>query len=373
MSAERRSANFFRGTRRDQHIAYDALEMQALRVVHESIVARAQSMRRNLSPSDLNQMLSAAQSQLRGLSPEDLRGISPSSAILKTITDASFSAVLVNDPRANAARLAGAANDPTSSVEGGGTFAARMLRLDFERENRAASSNRYEGMGGNERLSQADLQNVAAARSLARDLGMPWVANNPELLRLGPTAIKTLHEAGVQRERFERMTGDKVGFRAATAVDIAAFAKRHNLSPEQTNQLFDRVSDGVQVISGGNRAIQRELDEATRQFVTDPQAPNAKERLEAAYNRHADTPEKRKAAERTTKALEEAAQRNAVVIQRVDVSQAREGAAVAANSAGLDDPPVKRGGHASAPSATAPPATLAAPAVPAANKPPAPK
>lgn len=162
-------------------------------------------------------------------------------------------------------------------------------------------------MGG-ERLSQSDLQNMASARAAALSYGMPWALNNPELLKLGAGAIKTLHEAGVQRERFERMTGARVGFRAATAVDIAAFAKKHNLTPEQTNALFDKINNGVEIISGGNKAIQRDLDEATRRYVTGPDTPEARKALEDSYRKHADTPEKREAAEATTKALQAAAQ-----------------------------------------------------------------
>lgn len=357
MTAQRRYENFFRGTGRDRdpQIAYDSLESQALNIVRESIVAHALSMRRTLSPADLDRMLSAAQSQLRGMSPEDLRGISPSSAVLKTITDASFAAAPVADPQTRAALIAATANDPAAGTEPGNTYAARMLRLDIERAQRAASSNRYEGMSGSDRLSQGDLQNIAAARSLARDLGMSWAANNQELLRLGPSAIKTLHEAGVQRERFERMTGGRVGFRAGTAVDIAAFAKRHNLTPEQTNGLYDRINNGVETISGGNRAIQRELDEATRRYVTTPDSPESRRALEDAYRRHADTPEKRRAAEDVTRALiAPTRQRDAAAIANLRTEERTEADRQAALD-GLDGPapaaPVK---HAEAPTGDQP-------------------
>jgi hypothetical protein len=357
VTAQRRYENFFRGTGRDRdpQIAYDSLESQALNIVRESIVAHALSMRRTLSPADLDRMLSAAQSQLRGMSPEDLRGISPSSAVLKTITDASFAAAPVADPQTRAALIAATANDPAAGTEPGNTYAARMLRLDIERAQRAASSNRYEGMSGSDRLSQGDLQNIAAARSLARDLGMSWAANNQELLRLGPSAIKTLHEAGVQRERFERMTGGRVGFRAGTAVDIAAFAKRHNLTPEQTNGLYDRINNGVETISGGNRAIQRELDEATRRYVTTPDSPESRRALEDAYRRHADTPEKRRAAEDVTRALiAPTRQRDAAAIANLRTEQRTEADRQAALD-GLDGPapaaPVK---HAEAPTGDQP-------------------
>lgn len=347
MSALRRYDNFFRGTRseREPQIAFDSLEAQALNIVRESIVAHAHSMHRNLSPSDLDRMLSAAQSQLRGMSPEDLRGISPSSAILKTITDASFSAVPLTDPRTQAALMTATASDPAAGAESGRAFTSRLLRADMDRAERIASSARYDGLGGSERLSQSDLQNMASARAIAVSLGMPWALNNPELLKLGAGAIKTLHEAGVQRERFERMTGDKVGFRAATAVDIAAFAKRHNLTPEQTNRLYDKISDGVEIISGGNRGIQRELDEATRRYVTGADSPESRRALEESYRRHADTPEKKKAAEDVTRALiaptqqrdAEATARNTEAVRTAAV-EARDQAATAPVIAGLDDP-----------------------------------
>ena len=274
--AHRRYTNFFRGTsrERDPAIAYDALEAQALNVVRESIVAHALSMHRELSSADLSRMLAAAQSQLRGLPPEDLRGISPSSAILKMITDYSFAAAPVNADGTQAALAAAATLEQGAGSDFGTTFAARMLRLNRERAN----SSRYDDLDG-ERLSQSDLQNMAAARATAQDLGMSWALNNPELLKLGPSAIKTLHEAGVQRERFERMTGKSVGFDASTAVEIAAFAKRHKLTPEQTNKLYDKISDGVEVISGGNKTIQGELRDATRAYVTGVDTPEARKAL----------------------------------------------------------------------------------------------
>jgi hypothetical protein len=159
------------------------------------------------------------------------------------------------------------------------------------------------------------------ARTLAVALGMGWAVNNPELLRLGPSAIKTLHDAGVQRERFERMTGDKVGFRAATAVDIAAFAKRHNLTPAETNRLYDRINDGVEILSGGNRAIQRELDEATRRYVTGPDTPAARQELERAYNTHANTPERQEAARTSTQALIAVAQQTNAKVVKAEVRE----------------------------------------------------
>ncbi len=336
VGAQRRRSNFFRDTagQPEAGIAHDALEAQALNLVRASLEADALDNRRDLKSADMDRMLSAAKGKLRGLSERELRGISASSALLKSLTDYSLAAAPITDQRSPAALAAAVERERAASADGGNGLTARLLRADIERAERAASGARYDGMGG-ERLSPADLQNMASARSLAVSLGMPWALNNPELLKLGPAAIKTLHEAGVQKERFERMTGDRVGFRAATAVDIAAFAKKHNLTPEQTNALFDRINNGVEIISGGNKAVQRELDEATRRYVTGPDTPESRKALEDSYKKHATTPEAQKAAVETPKAIIEATQREATAVVKAD-------AAVVANQGDLDDPPAKK-------------------------------
>lgn len=233
-----------------------------------------------------------------------------------------------------------------------------------------------DGQAANGNLTFEQARNMAAARAMASELGMPWAANNPELLKLGPAAIKTLHEAGVQRERFERMTGDKVGFRASTAVAIAAFAKRHNLTPEETNQLYDKISNGAEIVSGGNRAIQRELDQATNAYVTGADTPEARDKLRQAWDKHADTPEKKAAAAQATQAVIDAANQTRAKEAKAEV---KEQAAVAKKTEGLGDlegpPPADTKKDATVPPAAPAPATsgsLPAKAAPPA-KPPAPK
>ena len=94
------------------------------------------SLARELSsPADLSRMLAAAQSQLRGLPPEDLRGISPSSAILKTITDYSFSAAPMTDLRSQAELAAAAALEQEKAPMQARRLAARMVRIAMERAN----------------------------------------------------------------------------------------------------------------------------------------------------------------------------------------------------------------------------------------------
>jgi len=395
--AERRRTNFFRDVTREPEtsVALDALKEQALNLVRASLEADALENRRDLRPDDMDRMLSAARGKLRGMSERELRGISASSASLKTLTDYSLTAAPVKDLRSPAALAAAAAErEKAASVDGANGLAARLLRADMERAERLASGARYDGLSG-DRLSQSDLQNMASARSAAISLGMPWALNNPELLKLGPAAIKTLHDAGVKQERFERLTGDKVGFRASTAVDIAAFAKRHNLSPEQTNALFDKISNGVEIISGGNKAIQRELDEATRKYVAGPDTPESRKALQDAYSKHATSPEAQQAAVETPKAIIDATQRQSAAVAQAEVKEVKAedkvvkadekvvkaDVAVSANQGDLDDPPAKKADDqpAAAPQATsgaaAPPnaAPKAAPPASPAARPPAPK
>lgn len=387
--AERRRTNFFRDVTREPEtsVALDALKEQALNLVRASLEADALDNRRDLRPDDMDRMLSVAKGKLRGMSERELRGISASSASLKTLTDYSLTAAPATDQRSPAALAAAAEREKAASVDGGNGIAARLLRADMERAERLASGARYDGLSG-ERLSQSDLQNMASARSAAISLGMPWALNNPELLKLGPAAIKTLHDAGVKQERFERMTGDKVGFRASTAVAIAAYANKHNLTPEQTNALYDKISNGVEIISGGNKAIQRELDEATRKYVSGPDTPESRKALQDAYSKHATTPEAQRAAVETPKAIIDATQRQSAAVAQAEVKEVKAedkvvkaDVAVSANQGDLDDPPAKRADDqpAAAPQATtgaaAPPnaATKAAPPASLAARPPAPK
>lgn len=332
-----------------------------------------------LASTIAGQVLPSVIKQFAGMAPEQLSSQPAFRSMLQLyIAPGSTDERIAAQKRLQAANVTSADFAAAIRAADAGLGSTLLGRRGADGTERAASGARYDGMGG-ERLSPTDLQNMASARSAAISLGMPWALNNPELLKLGAGAIKTLHEAGVQKERFERMVGDKVGFRAATAVDIAAFAKKHNLTPEQTNALFDKISNGVEIISGGNKAIQRELDEATRKYVTGPDTPEARKALEDTYKKHATTPEAQRAAVETPKAIIAAAdQAKADVAARdeklvkAEAKEVKEVAAAAVNSAGLDDPPAKSDGQPGAPAQGATPSGTA-PAAKAPAKPPAPK
>ena len=185
--AERRRANFFRNVALEPKatVEHEALEAQALNLVRASLEANALDNRRDLRPADMDRMLSAAKGKLRGMSERELRGISASSGSLKTLTDYSLSAAPVADTRSPAALALAAGREQGVGAEGDNSITARLFRADMDRAERAASSARYDGLGGGERLSHGDLQNMTSARAAAVSLGMPWALNSPELLKLG--------------------------------------------------------------------------------------------------------------------------------------------------------------------------------------------
>jgi CRISPR/Cas system CSM-associated protein Csm2 small subunit len=272
-----------------------------------------------LASTIAGQVLPSILKQFSGMSPEQLSSQPAFRSMLQLyISPATTDERIAAQKRMLAANVTSADFAAAGRLADNGLTSPLLGRRGLD-GNGPSSFARTAELGG--AMSAEVARVMDQARSEAMRLGMPWALNNPELLKLGAGAIKTLHDAGVQKERFERMVGDKVGFRAATAVDIAAFAKKHNLTPEQTNRLYDKISDSAEIISGGNKVIQRELDEATRRYVTGPDTPEARKALEESYRKHADTPEKRKAAEEVPKALIAATQRENAAVVKAEVKE----------------------------------------------------
>lgn len=302
-----------------QHLT-DTERATALPIVE----AKVEEFAANLPPKAKALIVSAAMQDPRLAEQMRTGGISFSSTIVQNAVKSAMADV--QSGKITEANIHSRGGDPNASDETGGhkgprpnaLTALEMLRLAALRER---SSAHYNGMDG-ERLTQGDLQNMASARAAAISYGMSWALNSPELLKLGPTAIKTLHDAGVKQATFERMTSDEVGIRAKTAVNFAAWAKRKNLTPEETNRLMDRASDLHESLTrylppDEKRRAQRELNEALNKYVTGPDTPEARKALEDTYKRLATTPEQIAASEAHVKALADAkAKTDADVVTR---------------------------------------------------------
>ena len=329
-----RRANFFRATMRDPdaHTAPDAAINEALLVVGASIDAQAKSDGRQLSTVQRERALSVAQRLLRSLPRDQLHSISAHSGMLKSITDQSLTVTPVTEPRAvAAARL----DDRSQGVEAGSDPASAPFgRRALDDDGRPTSSSRFAELGPASEATRV----MQEARGEAIRLGMPWAANNQDLLRLGAPAIRTLHEAGVQRQTFERMTSDKVGIRAATAVNFAAWARRHNMTPEQTNRLMNNTSDLHERLSAGRpaeerREVQRDLDASFGRFLARPNTPEARRALEDDRMRHARTEQDRQHIRENTRELERASHNHAAAVRNDAPATARRDADIATRDA----------------------------------------
>jgi hypothetical protein len=284
-STQQRSANFFRGTRREreQQVAFDSLEAQALIVVRASIEAHAQSIHRDLSPADLSRLLAAAQSQLRGLSPEDLRGISPSSSILKTITDYSFSAAPMTDLRSQAELAAAAALEQGKGTDAGATLAARMVRIAMERGERGSGA-RYNELGGGERYSQADTAAIAAAMNVAREYGMTWISPR-DLLAIGPAGVKAIAETNLKESGYKALR-DGVHYQGQDFVAFAKHAKLRDFDAEKTaHAMQDLVQAQPVEQQPALEKIFKGFDHAAAASYGNPADTAARQRLEEAGQR----------------------------------------------------------------------------------------
>lgn len=363
--AANRRANFFKGTMRDPEARTvpDAAEAHALSVVKTHIETQVISEGRVLSSAQLDRALAVAQRLIRALPRDQLQSIGSHSGLLKSITDQSLAVAPIADARSAAqARL-----DERNGAGMPAPLAALMGRRGAEGADRSPSSARFAEMD-DARMTKT----MQEARGEAMRLGMPWALNNPELLKLGSGAIKTLHDAGVRRETFERMTGDRVGIRAETAVHFAAWSKRQALTPEQTNRLMDSTSNLHESLTrelpaDERRRVQRDLDQALSRYVTGPNTPEARRELEEQRMRHARTEQQREQVRANTRELEAVAQQTHAKVVKADTAVVKTEAGVAANQGDLDDPPAKK------PDGQPPATGIAAPVKPATAKQPAPK
>jgi hypothetical protein len=101
------------------------------------------------------------------------------------------------------------------------------------------SSARYEGMGTTG-LNQMQMQ----ARDIAIKSGLSWAANNPDLLRLGPSAIQALADVHLREDSYKRFKND-VGLDDKAIVNTARYAKRHNIDANQLSEDAAEVNKGL--------------------------------------------------------------------------------------------------------------------------------
>lgn len=314
--AHRRRANFFKGTI-DPHppqsvpprpqsmhvtVAYDrpqrsepaidgpyreALETEALSLVRKSLIEKAHSVGLAKIPDgDLDHMTAQAQATLRGLRTDQLAAISPSSPLLQSLTDRSFTAVMTTEAQQRAAQLAAA--DPSSALTRDGHL-HQLARFAMLRDGvdgsgtRGASGERLAGIGG-ERLTPEVMRIMESARHEAVRLGVPWAINQPDLLKLGPAAIKSIAQVQIDKQTYQRLQTDG-RFEAKDVVVLADYAKAKGIT--DARPLANATADLVQ--RGKDEAEQLRIKQVTLDYMqaataaaAKPNDPAAQQRLDQA-------------------------------------------------------------------------------------------
>ena len=278
--AEHRRANFFRGTMRDPdaHTVPDALEAQALATVATNIEAQAMAEGRVLDGFRKNHALAVAQRLLRSLPREQLQSIGSSAGLLKSITAQSLAGTPIGDLRIAAA---------LQRSDGPGASMADAATLPFGRRSegadRAASGARFSDIGGSSMSSEL-ARTMEVARHEAVRLGIPWAANQPDLLKLGPAAVRAVAEVNLKQHSYQRLRGD-AHFAAKDVVTFAHYAKSKGIT--DANAAAGAVADFVQL--GTDHAEQLRLKTTVTTFMaasnaagTAPNDAAAQERLRQA-------------------------------------------------------------------------------------------
>ncbi|OQW54887.1 MAG: hypothetical protein A4S14_14640 [Proteobacteria bacterium SG_bin9] len=168
----------------------------------------------------------------------------------------------------------------------------------------AASGARYDGINGGG-LNPTQIQ----TRNYAIQQGVMWAADNPEILKLGNSAIDIIKQTQLRKDVFDGLTKD-AGLSAKGAVGIAKIAKDRG---EDANQVGQEVTNSLRqmndrgVTGAVDERARLELDPKATQEQKDAASQKVDEALDTAVARD---PSKAEAAEKLKKRLGTAAKKN---------------------------------------------------------------
>lgn len=130
-------------------------------------------------------------------------------------------------------------------------------------------------------------------RDHAHRCGVGWMANNPELLRLGPAAIELFARTNFERQSYEQLRA--AGFEPRDAVNIARYAEGRGLD---ANELARQTARAPGLFSGGNAHVEQEWRTHLRNHFANPDAPESRTWLRENLRNMRDrgTPEQREGA-----------------------------------------------------------------------------
>ncbi len=281
-TASTRRDNFFRATMRDPdaNTAPDSVISEALAVVKTNIEAQARSEGRTLTGIQIDRALSIAQRMLRTMPRDDIRSFA-SSGQLRAIAEQSLAVAPAGDARA--ARLAASGHGAGGSAAAIATGLRGFMRGADAGERAGSSGARYSEIGGG--YGNAEITRVMQqAHYEAVRLGIPWAANQPELLRLGPSAVKAIADVQLKQQSYQRLTKE-AHFAAKDVVTLATYAKAKGIA--DANPLANATADVIRL--GGDTQQQILIKDsitgymrAVQAVAATPSDPAAQQRLDQA-------------------------------------------------------------------------------------------
>lgn len=205
----------------------------------------------HIAPDEMASMISIAKGALRGVQVADLSASTPA---LMAAIQTGFSAVRGGESEAQRASQ----REENKEKQFAGTGVAldalgRKISTDVlgiaggrggDRGVKETGA-RFDGAGGvKDGAYWGTASGLSEMRALAINSGVPWAANNPDLLRLGPTAIAAIAAVNLQQQSYQRLTKD-AGFKAKDVVALATFAKKKNVDANQLSQAWGDVAKGL--------------------------------------------------------------------------------------------------------------------------------
>jgi hypothetical protein len=98
----------------------------------------------------------------------------------------------------------------------------------------------------------------------ATEHGLPWAANNPELLKLGPAAIQAIADVHLTKHSYDRLTGE-AEFKPKHVAILARYAKKKH---KDANDLSDAIADAVHGMEPGTTPEAKRRREELRDGIT---------------------------------------------------------------------------------------------------------
>jgi hypothetical protein len=209
----------------------------------ESVVAAFHAEGFPSPPGDIAAIITAhVKSSTRDIPLNKIANMTPGSGPLGTSAAAGVNMFMNSLTPAQREAIKAGVNplDAAAMMKVGGLFksdAGNFGRLSG-RDGTEGSGARFDGLALHG-LTQTQVQ----ARDLATKLGLGWATSNPDLLRLGPSAIQALADVHLQKESYERFKDG--GLNDKAIVGGARWAKRTGTDYNETSRAFEATQQAL--------------------------------------------------------------------------------------------------------------------------------